>query len=169
MPIQIYLKAEGIYKGQIKDNATHRDFYDYIEVLSANFGSHHSFNQATLEINGKRRYNPLHIVKFQDKASIDLFSMMVEGDVFRTFELTFTSRAGNDRLIRTSEFQPYLRLSLINACILNYAFGPATNIPENENPLRIPAIDSFDIGFGGLLYEDLLTGKMSEDNLLQEN
>jgi type VI secretion system Hcp family effector len=107
----IYMKVTGSKSGWIKGAVGAKNFTDYIEVNSLEFGMGSPFDPHTGQSTGRRVLRPLKVVKPVDKSSPLLVTSCDTNEV-ATVNVVYTKEG--------AEHAAYLKLDLTNAMVRDF-------------------------------------------------
>jgi type VI secretion system secreted protein Hcp len=147
----VFCKIEGQKQGIIKGDSTTKGLEDSIPVLSLASGVLRPFDAASGLPTGKRQHQPLALVKNLDKASPKLFIAAVTNENLKQVDCVFY------RTLGTGEAQPYFRILLTNALIveLDVSGNGMVNQGMRETVrLTFQKIRIESLGSGGTVAED---------------
>ena len=104
MEQKFYLVIKGTKQGTFK-GGSHHHHHDGIEVGSFSFGTETPLDDSTGQASGKRRHNPLKIVKETGAASPQMLYACVTNEVLQSVSIQFvkTSSDGKESVDHTIE------------------------------------------------------------------
>jgi type VI secretion system secreted protein Hcp len=157
--IPAYLLLEGFSQGNITGDSKVKGFENAIIVLGYKFAAEIPIDQASSLPTGRRKYNPITIIKKIDDASPLLLQAFATSEKMRKFELTFIHIDDNGKA------ENFYRIILQNAMIVGIE-DTMLNAVESAFS-AYPLMEEITITFEKITVSHLPSNREAIDNVLR--